>query len=225
MNDNKLSATTAIIIINLVVFFAGLYAQRPAVLLMPVEDEKYMTSIFEIFGAYSWFTCFMEGEIWRLATYQFLHANLGHLAFNMIALYFFGPAVEACFGAKKFIAFYLLCGIAGALFSSALASMGLYTPSGIPWQLIPMVGASAAIYGIMIAVAFLYPGVRVSLLFPPITLKLRTFALAIIGLAAITILLNLSNAGGEAGHLGGILMGTLLMCIRKWLRRKESAEL
>jgi membrane associated rhomboid family serine protease len=138
---------------------------------------------------------------------------------------------------RRFLLFYLACGIAGALFSSLLAGLNLY--SSLPdvpqneyicnqlaafagyeghvrcWEMIPLVGASASIYGVMVACAFMYPDVMISLLFPPVTLRLRTFALIIIGIASFTILFNLTNAGGEAGHLGGVLMGALIMSIWK----------
>ena len=68
----------------------------------------------------------------------------------------------------------------------------------------------------MVACAFMYPDVTISLIFPPVTLRLRTFALIIIGIASVTILGNFSNAGGEAGHLGGIIMGALIMLAWKY---------
>ncbi len=232
MNERRLSVTHALIIINAVVFFVGLMVQREAVLGIPYPQAP-KTSLFEILCAYSWFTCFLEGEIWRLITYQFVHANFGHILFNMWALYFFGPAVEQAMGPRRYLLFYLVCGIAGALFSSLLAGLNLY--SSLPdspqatlicnqiaefagytgqvhcWEMIPLIGASASIYGVMVACAFMYPDVQISLLFPPITLRLRTFALCIIGIAAASILFNLCNAGGEAGHLGGIIMGAIIM--------------
>ena len=62
----------------------------------------------------------------------------------------------------------------------------------------------------------MYPDVRISLIFPPVTLRLRTFAIIVIALATATILFNFSNAGGEAGHLGGIIMGAIIMFIWKY---------
>ena len=93
------------------------------------------------------------------------------------------------------------------------------------WQMIPLIGASAALYGVIIATAFMYPDARISLLFPPITLKLRTFALWVVGIASFIILFNLDNAGGEAGHLGGIIMGALIMYIRKLRQRHHDSSL
>ena len=239
MNERKLSVTNALIIINVVVFLVGIMVQQKALLCIPCPQvpDAPSVSIFEITCAYSWFTCFLEGEIWRLVTYQFVHANFGHILFNMWALYFFGPAVESAMTPRRFLAFYLVCGAAGALFSSLLAGINLYTSipptlqntlicnnlaafSGYEgqvacWEMIPLVGASASMYGIIVACAFMYPEVQISLLFPPVTLRLRTFALIIIGIASFTILFNLTNAGGEAGHLGGVLMGALIMSIWK----------
>lgn len=237
MNERKLSVTNALIIINAVVFFVGIMVQREALLGISFP-QGHLTSVFEITCAYSWFTCFLEGQLWRIITYQFVHANFGHILFNMWALYFFGPAVEHAMGPRRFLAFYLVCGVAGALFSSLLAGMNLYTTlPDLPqneficnqiaafagyeghvrcWEMIPLVGASASIYGVMVACAFMYPDVQISLIFPPVTLRLRTFALIVIGIASITILLNLGNAGGEAGHLGGIIMGAIIMTAWKY---------
>ena len=239
MNDRRISVTNSLIIINAVVFIAGLAAQQPAVLGIMYPGGQ-PTSVFEVLGAYSWFSCFMQGELWRLISYQFVHANFGHLLFNMWALYFFGPAVEAAMGPRRYLAFYLACGISGALFSSLLAALGFYTPgndmlvavnmlahfagySGMVevWQMIPLIGASASLYGVIIATAFMYPDARISLLFPPITLKLRTFALWVVGIASFVILFNLNNAGGEAGHLGGVIMGALIMSIWKMRNRNR----
>jgi len=234
----RLSATNSLILINVVVFMAGMIAQQNAIFAVPVPSDGYPTSIFEVVGSYSWFNCMMKDEIWRLFTYQFVHASLGHLAFNMLALYFFGALVEHYFGAKRFLAYYFICGFAGALFSSLLS--GLHIFSTIPnspellslvhyvtriagydatvevWQMIPLVGASASIYGVMVAAAFLFPHMMVSLIFPPITLSLRTLALVVIGIAVVTVLFSGDNAGGEAGHLGGIIMGTFIMIILKY---------
>ncbi len=237
MNDIRLSTTHSLIIINVVVFVLGMMVRQPAILGLPIPSSPSDESFAMVLGCYSWFTCFMEGELWRLITYQFVHANIAHILFNMWALYFFGPAVEGIMGGRRFLLFYLVCGVAGALFSSLLAGLNLYTSlpdippvvaevnrlvalvgyegSVSPWQMIPLVGASAAIYGVMVAAAFMYPHVQISLIFPPVTMKLRTFALAIIGIASATILFNWSNAGGEAGHLGGIIMGALIMYIWK----------
>ncbi len=236
MTSPRFSVTTSLILINLVVFFAGMIARQGAILSIPIVGGE-STSIFTIAGSYSWFHTFMQGEWWRVISYQFLHANLGHLIFNMWALFFFGPPIERIFGAKRYLAYYLTCGVAGALFASLIAGGGIieYGTSTLSqmqaihelvqevgydgpvayWQLIPMVGASASIYGVLVAAAFLFPDARVSLLFPPVTLTIRWLAIIIMGIATLTILMSGYNAGGEAGHLGGIIMGALIMLVLK----------
>ena len=214
MNKFRLTATLALIIINVVVFFVGKMTEHTVLIQGYQGAETTTINIFDIIASYSWFTCFQEWQLWRLISYQFVHATPWHLAFNMWALYIFGPAVEEFFGARRFLGFYLTCGVAGALFSSLLAGLGIYY-SEAPWQMVRLVGASASIYGVMVAVAFLYPHVRVSLLFPPVTMTMRTFAMVVIGIATVVILFNGGNAGGEAGHLGGIIMGAAIMAFLK----------
>ena len=242
--NRKMSITTALILSNVAIFLLGSLYTTPAIFGIPYPASPEMDSIVFVRGAYSWFTCFMEGELWRLITYQFLHAGVAHLIFNMWALYFFGPAVEEAMGQGRFLAFYLSCGVAGALFSSLLAALGFFDVPLSPdlqillrhiadytgyahlelWQLTSMVGASAGIYGVLVAVAFLYPGLRIRLIFPPVEMTMRTFALVVLGLAVLTVMVNGQNAGGEAGHLGGIILSAIIMAIWKYryIRRRNN---
>ncbi len=226
---NQISVTTSLMIINVVVFIAGLLSRENAVLCVPFEAGP-STSIFELWGAYSWFTAMHEGQIWRFISYQFVHADFGHLFFNMWALYIFGRAVEAVLGPRRYLAYYFLCGIAGALFASLLGALHIVTPNLTsmdvalfthiaeyagdplqPWELIPMVGASGSIYGILMASVFLFPHANITLMIPPVTMSIRTFAIIVMIIATATILFGGYNAGGEAGHLGGIIMGAIIM--------------
>ena len=203
-----------LILLNVVIFFLGFFFQ------VEVPRDFYpqgRLDLVQLYGAYSEYMCFHEGELWRLFTYQFLHANLGHILFNMIALWFFGPVVEERFGHLRFLLYYLFCGVAAALFSSLLGYMGFFDPE---WRFIPMVGASGSIYGIMAACAVLFPHARVQLLFPPVNLSVRQFALVVLGIACAVVIFQWNNAGGEAGHLGGMLAGfilTLLILLKEKL--------
>jgi len=181
-----------LILLNVVIFILGFFFQVdiPRNIYPPVHLD-----LIQLYGAYSEYTCFHEGELWRLLTYQFLHANLGHIMFNMIALWFFGPVVEERFGHWRFLLYYLFCGVAAALFSSLLGYMGFFDPE---WRFIPMVGASGSIYGIMAACAVLFPHARVQLLF------------------------QWNNAGGEAGHLGGMFAGFILTLLILWKEKMSS---
>lgn len=203
-----------LIAINVAVFVLGLMRQVPNMGGEPVPLPM-------VYGSYSFEDCFDLGEYWRLITYQFVHADMGHILFNMIALWFFGRAVCSMMGAFRFLLFYLGCGVVGALFSSLLMSQGLcmreelaalseYIPF---WKMIPMVGASGSIYGVIAAAAVMFPYARVALWFPPIEMSVRTFALAVLAIALVVIAMNWNNAGGEAGHLGGMLCGFSVMGI------------
>lgn len=160
------------------------------------------------FGAFAIQSAVFEFRVWEFVTFQFLHANLGHLFFNGIGIFFFGPFLERSWGAKKFLIYYLLCGVGGAVFFTLLVFLGLL---GDNFQT-PLVGASAGIYGILIGVAFIAPNLRVALLFPPIELSMRQLAIALMAISGGTILLKIGgNEGGEAGHLGGAVFGFFLM--------------
>jgi membrane associated rhomboid family serine protease len=125
----------------------------------------------------------------------------------MIALYFFGPMVESHLGSRRYLAFYLLCGIMGAAAYVLLWLPGVLVSA--PW--IPLVGASAGIFGVLIAGATIAPDTAVMLLFPPIPMSLRTLAWILIGIGVLTIVLGGPNAGGQAAHLGGAALGYLLI--------------
>lgn len=109
--------------------------------------------------------------------------------------------------------------MAAALFSSLLGYMGFFDPE---WRFIPMVGASGSIYGIMAACAVLFPRARVQLLFPPVNLSVRQFALAVLGIACAVIIFQWNNAGGEAGHLGGMFAGFILTLLILWKEKLSS---
>lgn len=147
------------------------------------------------------------GQVWRFLTYQFNHAGFMHFVFNMIGLYFFGPLLEQWWGPKRFLAFYLLCGSAGAAVAAAFSlfpAMGVFDQNSI------LIGASGAVFGILVACAVLFPKQRVQLIFPPVPMTMRTMALVFLGISVLSILVGSTNAGGEAAHLGGAALGFLL---------------
>jgi len=170
------------------------------------------------FGHFSAATAILHYQAWRFLTFQFLHATFGHLLFNMLGLYFFGPMVESYLGSRRFLAFYLLCGVMGPIVYLLFWAGGWLSSSAVT----PLVGASAGIFGVLIGAAVIAPNARVMLLFPPIPMKLRTLALILVGLGAFTVLFAGhtpgSNAGGQAAHLGGAGLGFFLIR-NQWLLR------
>jgi membrane associated rhomboid family serine protease len=168
-----------------------------------------------LFGYFSATKAVYQLQVWRFLTFQFLHANTEHIVFNMISLYFFGPIIESYLGRARYLAFYLLCGASGAAMYMILmyAHVLDLTPDT------PLVGASAGIFGILIASARVAPDARVMLMFPPIPMKLKTLVWIFIGWAVLSIAREVfhignyvnANAGGEAAHLGGALLGFILI--------------
>lgn len=158
-------------------------------------------------GAFSIQHSILGLRLWEFLSFQFLHDSLGHVLANSIGLFFFGPWAERWWGPRRFLAFYLLCGCGGAAFCALLSWLRVI-PGGPEAQLI---GASAGIYGVFLAVAMIAPNLRVMLLIPPIELSMRQLALAALAIAVGIIVIGWENQGGEAGHLGGAIAGFLLM--------------
>ncbi|GAB4555709.1 MAG: hypothetical protein Tsb0013_18510 [Phycisphaerales bacterium] len=153
-----------------------------------------------------------ELEVWRFVTFQFLHANGGHLFMNMLGLFFFGPIAERYLGSRRlFLAFYLLCGIAGAFLYLLLNLAGWLLPVKLPLVLanqpwVPLVGASAGVFGVLWAAAFLR-GRDIMLVFGIIPVEIRIGVFIFTAIAFINLLTGGNNAGGDAAHLGGALAG------------------
>ena len=173
-------------------------------------------------------SAFLEGRVWELITFQFLHANPWHVIANCIGLYIFGPWAERWWGSRRFLIFYLLCGVAGALFFSLLTIVGVLPGRDL---MSTLVGASAGIYGILLSIAVIDPKERVRLLFPPVELTMRKLALIVMGIAVFVILIDnvvggrpSLNSGGEAGHLGGAILGYLLTRFPRLLKKENGRE-
>jgi membrane associated rhomboid family serine protease len=168
-------------------------------------------------GYFSLSTAIGNLEIWRFITFQFLHANVMHLAFNMFALFFFGPFIESFLGRRRFLAFYLLCGVGGPIAYLVLLTTKVLVVSPAT----PMIGASASIFGVLIAAARIAPN-TVVLIYGVFPMQLKTLAWVLLAIAAFTVLrygnTGQHNAGGEAAHLGGAAMGWLLIHNPHWLQ-------
>jgi len=201
----KGSVVTWLLVINCVVFV--LDAILSSGMRVPVWLSPYWAGNFNVEQGVFGF------QLWRWLTYQFLHAGFFHILFNMIGLYFFGPLLEQWWGSKRFLAFYLLCGVSGALLMTlfVLVAPGVIVPAEVDARVITLVGASGSIFGILAGAATLLPKQRVMLIFPPIPMSMRTMALVFLGIAFLSLLAGTRNAGGQAAHLGGALLGFILV--------------
>ncbi len=161
---------------------------------------------------------------YQFLTHMFMHGSFVHILFNMYTLFFFGSVLENVWGGKKFLLYYLVTGIGAAILHSLvlhLQATGLenaitagsyqaYEQLRILYNT-PTVGASGAIYGLLLAYGMLFPNNIIGLVFPPVALKAKYF---VIIFGAIELLLGLT--GRDSGvahfaHLGGMIFGFFLI--------------
>ena len=182
----------------------ALIAVNVAVYLVQKLGPPAFTDAFALTPALVW----EHGAVWQIATYMFIHApeSVLHLLFNMFSLWMFGSQVASAWGTQRFLRFYLVCGIgAGVLiaawpgflhllgFSSSYGSMTL--------------GASGAVFGVLLAFSLLWPDRTIMLLFPPIPLKAIWFIPFLFFMEVVSGPSNVSHVG----HLGGVLVGYIAL--------------
>lgn len=145
---------------------------------------------------------------YQFVTYMFLHANLEHLFFNMFALWMFGRTLEYELGQRRFLTYYMVCGIGAALIQYVTAIVFGELP-------LVLVGASGAVMGLLLAFGVLHPNATIMLLIPPIPIRAKWF---VIGYAVLELLLGWRGVGNVAhfAHVGGMLWGFLLL---HWWKR------
>lgn len=166
---------------------------------------------------------------YQLFTYMFMHEGFTHLFFNMFALFMFGGIIERTLGSARFLFYYISCGLGAALIQEGVFGLminhyeGMLTPfptamnyelTGKIWMLenIPTLGASGAIYGILLAFGFLYPRQPIYLMFVPVPIQARWM---VIGYGVIELLQTLNNNPSDnvahLAHLGGMIFGLLML--------------
>jgi len=200
-----------LIIINVLMFFGTLFILGdPSWSALERGDPtlsdwgKYMLALFyptsEFFQPY------------QIVTHMFMHADFTHIFFNMFALFMFGPPLEATWGPKRFLFFYLATGFGAAILHMLVRYIDLnYGGASASLAHVPSLGASGAIFGILTGYGMLFPDNRIMLIFPPIPMKAKYF---VIIFAAIELFLGLGNFNtgvAHYAHLGGALFGFLII--------------
>jgi membrane associated rhomboid family serine protease len=148
-------------------------------------------------------------RIWQPFTYIFLHGSIWHLLFNMLFLWMFGRELELVWGKNRFLNYFFLCGVGAGLIEvivKAIPMLWGHRPSDIP-----TIGASGAIFGILIANAILFPDRRIWLIPFPVAIPMRPYVAA---MAALEFFLTLGSSGDGIGHLchlGGMFVGWLYL--------------
>lgn len=187
---------------------------------------------------------------WQLLTYMFVQAQFTHLFFNMFALYMFGMAIERRIGSARFLFYYLSCGLGAALiqmgvFALMIGHLSAGWPEGAMTAVVdgkvpfgvsfgaaqevynmiytPVIGASGAVFGVLLAFGFFYPRQPLYLFFIPVPIQARWFVL---GYGALELLLGLSNNPGDNvahfAHLGGMIAGVIMLLYWRHAERRRN---
>jgi membrane associated rhomboid family serine protease len=147
----------------------------------------------------------LNGWVWQFVTYMFVHSGITHIAFNMLALLFFGQAVERQMGSREFVMFYLLTGALAGVFSFAVY---FFTGSNVI-----LLGASGAVYAVLFAYAAYFPDSRIYI-FGVLPVKATTLVLIYTALAIFSQITSLRNGVAHLTHLAGFVFAFLYFIIR-----------
>ena len=184
-----------LLIANVVVFIAQLYFQ---------STERSL----EVYGAL-WPVGSGNFKVWQLVTYMFMHADFRHILFNMIALWMFGIKLEYSWGSKRFLQFYMICGLIAGIVQLALQKGNL-----------PSLGASGAIMGVLAAFGYLFPNSEVLIYFSPVKAKYAITGFILIDVFGV-IMPKVGDLVGHYAHLGGALTGLIIVILWNRTNRRN----
>lgn len=202
--------TRNLLYVNVIMFIATL--------INPVFMKGTFAMAFPLAQDFHW---------WQVVTHMFMHDNFLHIFFNMYSLVMFGMVVERALGTKKFIIFYLVTGFGAVALHTGVEFLQVQqllrqypgvAPQAIYNSVPHVLGASGAVYGVLVAFAMIYPQARLTLIFPPITLDAKWWVIIFIGIELLTGITGTGMGVAHFAHLGGALFGWLL--IKYWRKRR-----
>ena len=223
--------TKNLLIINVLAFLAG-YALKSVSLSggMPID-------LNDVFGLH--FFLASDFKVYQLITYMFMHANIEHIFFNMFALWMFGCVVENVWGPKKFLFYYISCGVGAGLFQelaqfcsfyltihsqdptiSLLALPEVAAQVGSVLNSWTTVGASGAIYAILLAFGMIFPNERIFIFPLPIPIKAKWFVIIYAAVELFSAMATSGDGVAHVAHLGGMVFGFFM--IRYWKSHTEN---
>ena len=196
------------------------------VMIMTSLNGDFMYETFSLFYPTSPFF-----HWWQPVTHMFMHGGFWHLFFNMYTLFIFGSVLERVWGTRKFLIFYFVTGLGAAAvhtgvewiqmnhWMAQVAEGSMTAQAQIhALKMTPTVGASGAIYGVLMGYAMLYPDSIMTLVFPPISMMAKWFVLIFAGIELLTGVSGMGGGVAHFAHLGGLIFGFLL--IRYWKKRR-----
>ncbi len=191
------------VVLNLVIANTILWL---AMAILPENVENFMIGNLALFPVESPFF-----HSWQVVTYMFLHGGFTHLLFNMFALWMFGRTLEYEMGSKRFLTFYMVCGIGAGLIQMLVCWL-----TGSPLN-VPTVGASGAIFGLLLAFGMMHPNDLIMLIFPPVALKAKWFVIIYGVIELFAGIRGPIDNVAHFAHIGGMLWGFLLLLY--WKKR------
>ncbi len=179
---------------------------------------QFMVPGLEKYGAIRPALVWEGGYLWQPFTYMWFHGGLGHIAMNCFALWMFGSPVALAWGHRRFLRFYLACGVgAGVIIATypyIAVSLGIVPVERLSFFTL---GASGAVYGVLLAYSLTWPDRTIMLIFPPVAFR----AIWLIpGLFFFSLMMDPHSNVSHTGHLGGVIVGWLLL-----RRRGEAGSL
>lgn len=200
------TVTKNLVAINILMFIATLV------------NENFMVANFAMFYPASPFF-----KPWQILTHMFMHGGFWHIFFNMYSLLMFGSILERSLGPKKYLIFYFVTGLGAVALHTGVEWLQarVFIANGIAQayqQLLvtPTLGASGAIYGVLIGFAMLYPQARLMLIFPPIPVKAKWLVIIFAAIELFSGINGIQDGVAHFAHLGGMLFGWLLI---RWWRK------
>lgn len=200
------TVTKNLVAINILMFIATLI------------NENFMVTNFAMFYPASPFF-----KPWQILTHMFMHGGFWHIFFNMYSLLMFGSILERSLGPKKYLIFYFVTGLGAVALHTGVEWLQarVFIANGIAQayqQLLvtPTLGASGAIYGVLIGFAMLYPQARLTLIFPPIPMTAKWLVIIFAAIELFSGINGIQDGVAHFAHLGGMLFGWLLI---RWWRK------
>lgn len=195
--------TKNLLIINILIFVATLVL------------EGMGTNLSYALGLH--FFMMPDFHVYQFVTYMFMHGGFTHLFFNMFALWMFGCVVENTLGTKRFLIYYMACGIGAGLIQELTQFVSIYFMLSHSASL--TVGASGAIYGILLAFGMLYPNERIFIFPLPVPIKAKWFITFYVVVELFSAIATSGDGVAHTAHLGGMLIGFFM--IRYWKRHPQ----
>ena len=158
------------------------------------------------FEMFSWQSAYFKP--WQLVTHMFLHGSWSHLAFNMFGLWSFGRVLEKVWGGQRFLIFYLVCGIGAGVISQLVDQFVFNQAVSVT------LGASGAVYGLLVAFALMFPNFKIVLIFLPVPIAAKYFVPVLLLIDLTAGLTGISIFGqniAHFAHLGGALIGFVMV--------------